>query len=49
MQAIGVEEQCRVPIHIENIEEIQNGRIIDPEYAVVELLGQLWIVVEQLL
>lgn len=40
-------EQRRVPIDVEDIEEMADGFVVDPEYAVVELLRIFGIIIQR--
>ena len=44
--AVGGCEQGRVPVHVKNVEKVDETIVVDPEDAVVERLGALWVEVE---
>lgn len=46
MYAISVLEQLRIPVQVEDIEELQNAGIVYPEDAVIVLSCTIGVVVE---
>ena len=39
-------EELRVPVHVDDVEELAHGVVVDPEDAVVEVLGVFGVVLE---
>lgn len=44
MQNIGIRKQCRIPAQIEYVEELQKRVVVDPEYTVIYVAYEFWIV-----
>lgn len=48
MNAEGIIEQARIPIHIENIKETQYTLIVNPKHAVIKHSSTVWVEIQGL-